>query len=379
MKFIYFFVPTLFACLLLNAQKKYFTKGEIVTTRGDTISGFIERLRDNLLSDGITFKKDINSNEQRWLTPDSLSGFIFLDENRFYESLSFSDTTSNGTIVREKKFANRLLKGYCSLYILYMRPSDMRIISKTDNDHIFLAKKTGTVTILTEFESTVNYVYTLDKQYLGLLERLFSDCSSIDSAEIAQTGFYTKALINLFTKYNLCKDTGVVPTTYKTKEALKFTTTIYGGYTIVTVKEIQPVFGVDLGIFFSIVHPRVNERLALSFGFNYRNFKYSMYNESDSMMENLKVNMIGLPMSFTYHFNNNKIAPFLDFGFVPTFFRENYIDNKGPEVSNFFWVLSSFGPGVTIGNIYLSALAQINGIFLVKSGFFFSFRIGYRF
>ncbi|HEY5463464.1 MAG TPA: hypothetical protein VIJ95_09415 [Hanamia sp.] len=82
MKLFYLLVPALLASSLLSAQNKYFVKGKIVTNAGDTISGFIERVGDKVLSDGITFKKDVSSRETQRFTPDSLSCFILTDENR---------------------------------------------------------------------------------------------------------------------------------------------------------------------------------------------------------------------------------------------------------------------------------------------------------
>ena len=378
MKIIFLLVPALLANILLPAQKKYFTKGEIITTAGDTVSGFIERLRDSDLGDGIHFKRSLSSHEQQWFPPDSLSGFIFQNENRAYEPVSYTDTIK-GIEVHKKIFANVLLKGYCSLYIVYLKPEDVHIITETNNNHIFLAKKSGIVTVLAEYESVTNSIYNLDKQYVSFLARLFDDCSSIDSTDIAETGFYSKAMIKLFTKYNLCRNPGVFPTTYKTKEKLKFSGTVYGGYTMFIAKTVQPIGGLDIGTFFSIIHPRINERLALSLGFNYRNFKYSFYNEMDSMTEYHTDNLIGLPINFTYYFSNNTIAPFFDMGIVPAFVTENYSDNKGAEISKDFLVFGSFGPGVNISHVYLSALFELSGIVMVKTGSYFRFRIGYRY
>jgi len=381
MKIIFLLASVLLTSLLLPAQKKYFTKGEIITKSGDTITGFIERLRDNALGEGIHFKKALNSHEQQWLTPDTLSGFIFPDENRVYEPVAWSDTT-DGKVVHKKIFANLLLKGYCSLYIVYLKTEDVHInediINETGNDHIFLAEKSGRYTVLSQHESVVNSIYTLDKPYVSRLAMLFSDCSSIDAADIAQTGFYSKAMIQLFAKYNRCHNPDLVPVTYKTREKIKFTGTVYGGYTTFISKTVQPVGGLDIGAFFSIIHPRINEKLALSFGFNYRHFAYS-YNKMDSVMENYNDNLIGVPINITFYFNNNTIAPFFDLGIVPAFVTESYLDREGTQTSKYFLIFGSFGPGVNISHVYLSALIELRGIVMVNAGSFFRFRMGYRF
>jgi hypothetical protein len=382
MKIIFLLAPALLASLLLPAQKKYFVKGEIVTKSGDTITGFIERLRDNALGEGIHFKKALNSHEQQWLTADSLSGFIFTDENRVYEPVAYSDTT-NGKVVHKKIFANILLKGYCSLYIVYLKTEDVHIqedmINETGNNHIFLAEKSGRYTVLSQHESVVNSIYSLDKPYVSRLAMLFSDCTSIDAADIAQTGFYSKAMIQLFAKYNRCHNPDVVSVTYKTREKIKFTGTVYGGYTTFITKMVQPVGGLDIGAFFSIIHPRINERLALSFGFNYRHFGYSWYNKMDSLMEKYNDDLIGVPINITFYFNNNTIAPFFDMGLVPAFVTESYLDREGAQTTKDFLIFGSFGPGVKISHFYLSALIELRGIVMVNAGSFFRFRIGYRF
>ncbi len=378
MKIIFLLVPALLACVLLPAQKKYFTKGEIVTNAGDTISGFIERLRDRDLGDGIYFKKTMKSDDQQWLTPDSLSGFVFPDENRVYEPIAYTDTIK-GTVFHQKIFANVLLRGYCSLYIVYPKQEDMHIVSETDYNHIFLVKKSGIVTVLAEYESVTNSIYNVDKQYVDVLARIFNDCSTIGSADIAQTGFDSKSMIKLFTKYNRCHDPEIVLTTYKTKEKLKFTATVYGGYSIVAGKNVQSFGGPGIGIFFSIIHPRINEGLALSIGFNYSNFKYSYYDDVDSMTENNSVNEIGLPINITYYFSNNTVAPFFVMGIEPALVTENYLDKNGPETDKEFAIFGSFGPGVNISHVYLSALLNLAGIVSFETAAYFSFRIGYRF
>ena len=378
MRIIFFLVPALLASILLPAQDKYFTRGKIVTHAGDTISGFIERLRDNALDDGITFKKALDSRQQQWLTPDSISAFILPDEKRVYEPVTFDDTI-NTTVIHKIKFANLLLKGYCSLYILYLRPAEVHTIFESGNDHIFLAKKSGDVTVLAEYESVINSVYKLDKQYVDLLKRLFSDCPSLSPANIARTDFYAKSMVAIFTKYNLCLQPGAVPETFKTKEKIKIKSTVYGGYAMFISKESQPVSGMTLGLFFSIVHPRVNERLAISVGINYKNCKYSIFNTFDNFKETYNANLVGMPIKATYYFSNGKISPFLDFGIIPTSVKTNYVDNKGPGVSKGVEVFGSAGPGVNIGHLYLSALVELTGIVMIKEGSYYSFRIGYRF
>lgn len=378
MKLFYLLVPALLVSLLLPAQNKYFVKGKIVTNAGDTISGFIERLRDDMLSDSIHFKNKMDSQKPQNFTPDSLSAFIFPDENRVYEPVAYEET-KNGIIIHEKKFANLLLKGYCSLYILYLRDKDVHILFEPENDHIFLAKKSDTVTVLKESESMVNNVYHFDKKYIYPLTKLFDDCPAIDSASIAQTGFYRKAMVSIFTKYNLCRKPDVMPITFKTKEKTKITGTVYAGYAFFDSKVIQSTSGITLGLFFNILHSRINERIALSLGINFKNLKYSIFNSSNNFRETASLNLIGLPIKGAYYFGKGKITPFLDFGFIPSLAKLNYTDSSGQGVIKGYTFFASVGPGVNIGPLYLSALVEFSGSTIISKGPYYSFRIGYRF
>ncbi|HUZ58495.1 MAG TPA: hypothetical protein VMU83_06925 [Hanamia sp.] len=374
MKLFYLLVPALFASSLLSAQQKYFVKGKIVTNAGDTISGFIERLGDKVLSDGITFKKEVNSRETQRFTPESLSGFILTHENRVYEPVSYEET-KDGATIHEKKFANLLLKGYCSLYILYLKNADIHIIYEPENDHIFLAKKSDTVTVLKESESIVNNIYRLDKSYLDIMGNLFNDCSSIDSATIAQTGFSSKDMVSIFMKYNLCRRPGLEPATFKTKENERITSTIYGGYAFTVFRTTRPNPGITLGLFFSFIHPRVSERLAFSVGINYKDFTYVEFDTTENINKNYNLNLLGFPIKATYYFTNGKIAPFIEFGVIPT----KVFNNEKLGVLKDVDVLGSAGPGVYIGHFYFSALIELSGIFTIRDGSEFSFSAGFRF
>lgn len=374
MKLFYLLVPALFASSLLSAQNKYFVKGKIVTNAGDTISGFIERVGDKVLSDGITFKIDLNSRETQRFTPDSLSGFILIHENRVYEPVTYEET-KDGATIHEKKFANLLLKGYCSLYILYLKNADIHIIYEPENDHIFLAKKSDTVTVLKESESIVNNIYRLDKSYLDMMGNIFSDYPSIDSATIAQTGFSSKDMVSIFTKYNLCLRPGLEPVTFKTKENERITSTIYGGYAFTVFRTTQPNPGITLGLFFSFIHPRVSERLAFSFGINYKDFTFVEFDTSEHTNKNYNLNLLGFPIKGTYYFSNGKIAPFVEFGVIPT----KIFDNEKLGFLKDVELFGSVGPGVYIGHFYFSALIELSGIFTIRDGSWNSFRAGFRF
>ena len=117
----------LFSAFTAVAQKGYFVKATIVKNNGDTLPGYIDRVKDSRLSEGITFKQDLASSESQKFTPGDLQGFTLKDEHITFRQVTYQHTDS-GKIIPEKRFAILLLKGYCSLYSLALNAGEFKII-----------------------------------------------------------------------------------------------------------------------------------------------------------------------------------------------------------------------------------------------------------
>jgi hypothetical protein len=362
-----------------TAQKEYFEKSIVVKKNADTLHGYVLRLRDSMLADSVSFSLSPKGAESISFSPNDLSSFTLLDENATYQPVTCRNI-KKGTPFTEKRFALLFLKGYCSLYQLELKEDEMNIIFLFGNTHVFIAQKSDSFTVLRETEAMVGDLYQLEKDYLVQMGILFKDCPAVDSMTIAGTAFYKKDLIKIFTTYNLCKQSGSRPTTYKIKAPMTIKAGAFIGYNLYTVSGMRPVSGGSLGLFVGMLNPRVNERIAICMGVTFANYYATADSSNGSISYPVRANSFGVPFYLNYYFNKGRILPFLSFGITPIWLKANSTDgfyNNGVEKD--WTLLGSFGAGVAISKFYAEALVEKPGIVTFAQGTFFSFRVGVSF
>ncbi len=360
------------------AQKGYFVKATIVKNDGDTLPGYIDRVKDGRLSDGITFKQELKSKEEQKFKPGDLQGFTLEDEHITYRQVTYQYTNS-GKSISEKRFAILLLKGYCSLYSLALNPVEFKIIFEQSNDHVFLAKKGDDFIVLKQSETMQGNTYILHKDYLDELKTLFSDCSSINEDMINKTEFDKKSMLKIFVTYNLCIQPGVQPQSYANIEKAKIRVGINASYTFFNYKNASNSSGMSAGFFIAIINPAANARVSFSAGFNFAKLKYDLFYPLTLGRESDKISMYRLPLKGVYYLTRGKVAPFISFGVIPSLVELDYTQNSGyKHKDSYITALSSFGPGISFGKLYAVILAEQKG-FSVGGGTYFNFQLGYIF
>ncbi len=370
--------------LTAHAQKEYFVKATIVKNNGDALSGYIERVRDNQLAVGITFEPELKSKDKQQFTPDDLQSFTLAGENATYESVSYI-SYEKGKATPAKRFANLVLKGYCSLYKLELPDDEINIIFEPNNTHIFLVKKGDSVTVLKETEVMIGSSYSLNKDYVERLKILFRDCQDIDEDMIAATQFYKKALVKIFTTYNLCVRPGAQPQSFKTIKATKINPGVYLGYLFFNAKHVSSSSGFCAGFFVDLLKPSANERFAFSAGLEYITLKAEgeIVNPPPlgNYFEKDKLESFGLPLKGIYYLSKRKVAPFLSFGVKPAVISAEHVaDNVfNSSVQKGWLVFGSFGPGLLIGRVYTEFLAEKEGIITTDRGTYYHIRLGVLF
>ncbi len=379
MKIIYL-LPFVFllGCVAAKAQKGYFVKASIIKKDGDTLQGYIDRVRDSRLSEGITFKQETGSNTEQKFKPGDLLGFILKDEHITCETITYQHIIA-GENISEKRFAILLLKGYCSLYYLALKEDEIKIIFEQSNDHIFLAKKGDAFTVLRQSEIMDDNTYSLHKDYTGELEKLFSDCSSINENMIMKTEFSKKSMLKIFEKYNLCIQPGVPVQSYVNTGKVKIKLGINASYTFFSYRNASNSSGISGGFFITVTNPDANERLSFSAGFNITKLKYDLFYPATLENENDKISMYRFPVKGTYYLTRRKIAPFVSFGIIPAFVKLNYTGSTGYEhTDSYFTAFSSIGPGISFGKLFVAFMAEQKGL-TFGGGTYYNFQLGYIF
>jgi len=368
----------LFGCFAAKAQKGYFVKASIIKKNGDTLPGYIDRVRDSRLSEGITFKQETGSNTEQKFKPGDLEGFILEDEHIIYETVSYQHVKAGENIL-ERRFAILLLKGYCSLYYLTLKEEEIKIIFEQSNDHIFLAKKGDAFTVLRQSEIMDDNTYSLNKDYTGELKKLFSDCSSINENMIMKTEFSKKSMLKIFEKYNLCIQPGVPTQSYVNVEKVKIRVGINASYTFFNYRNAGNSSGISGGFFIAVTNPDANERLSFSAGFNITQLKYDLFYPATLEKEKDNITMYRLPLKGTYYLTRRKIAPFISFGIIPNMIEVNYSGSTGyKHKDSYFTAFSSIGPGISFGKLYVVFLAEQKGL-TFGGGTYYNFQLGYIF
>jgi hypothetical protein len=377
MKSIYYLLPLLlFSFSSIHAQKNYYVKAIVVKNNGDTLTGYVERLRDNLLSVSVNFKTDASANSKQEFSPNDLQSFTLLDYNLKYEPVIYTHTVKSNSVT-EKRFALLLLDGYCSLYFLELKDDEVNIIFDQLNSHVFLAKKDGTFTVLSETESMDGNSYKLDKDYMGTIKTLFSDCLAITDDMVKRTGFYKQSMLHIFTVYNNCRQPRVPTKQYSTSQKLKIQTALYVGYSAFSYKHVSNSSGFSTGFFIDLTNPEANERLSFSAGFNYTGLKFNFLDPFSHTNEKTRVNIYGLQLKAMYYLSKGKIKPFISAGVVPALVTFDTLAETGySNTDKGQFLLGSFGPGITAGKLYADFVIERDGIFVANRGTYFTLRIG---
>ncbi len=167
-----------------------FKKGFLITTKGDTINGFIKDQTFDKLSKQVTFKTSRKANADTYL-PLELKGFGFNDGDRFesfeiaYSSSSRKGKTQDVDIVR---FLHKIAGGKIALFELTEAEKPL-----------FIKKENGPLQLLC-FNKTLSNKTVDEENYIQILRFEMSDCEKIVVDD--KLPLKRKAILELIKRYN---------------------------------------------------------------------------------------------------------------------------------------------------------------------------------
>lgn len=301
-KVILFFL--ILCCPLYELQaQSYNTKpGFIIQPTGDTLHGWIRDRAD--MSKRLSFMPEGISEFIDYL-PQDIPAF-YVEGGSFYQSKSVDSL---------QLFLLTLAQGHMSLY---------------QNSTVFYLEKRGDILRkLEKKDSTINSYYKEDKNYIGIILFLFSECEVLKRSRIEQTDFTPSSLIKLVKEYNDCIEPTKKNTTFRGATILKFKPGIKFGALSNDLNYLsaQGTFygnnferniGISGGIFINVTK---NDKFSMqlealitkkggNLSFN-KDTSALAYNDATFSMTYLQ-----FPLSFYYTLATPKISPFFTAGGV---------------------------------------------------------------
>lgn len=183
-------VLLLFICFNASANKS-FIRGYIISSKGDTIHGFLLTQNSRSASKICVFKEQLDGSSRK-IGPGEISGYRYID-GKYYVSKTIAVVPEDVKVV----FMEYLIKGITNVY--YYRDNT--------GEHYYIEKPPSGLIELTEQESTYDGTFIKPSQYRGKLSAIMYDCDSI-SAEIKNTRLNHKSLISLAKNYHKMVCTG---------------------------------------------------------------------------------------------------------------------------------------------------------------------------
>ncbi len=300
------------ALLIANAaaaQKPKFLPGYLVTIEGDTVRGFIRKLKLTGNYDSCVFVAQLNANPVTY-HPSKLNAYKIDGSNKM---------VARTIQLKEKPvqvYLEVLADGKITLFRYDNYGESFYFVEKAGPDFQQLTNET------IRMERGETFVYRKDNKFKVALTKLFADCSSTDLSQLDRALFQEKSLTRLVEKYNQCvpvdapKDPtfafhfgilgGLNSSTYTLPSSVPSRGFVVPSYSTTTFEVgaflelrkktwIGSSFRVDLAYFSP--HYVVTET---------RGF---VYYKSVVDLQQLKI-----PLAYKYTFGNNKLAPYVLLG-----------------------------------------------------------------
>ncbi|MCP2043741.1 outer membrane beta-barrel protein [Pontibacter sp. HSC-36F09] len=314
------FILTLLVAAPAFAQKD-FREGYIVQNY-DTLQGYVDYRGAIRNSKTTTFKANPGAAEQAY-SPDQLTGYGFVKENKVYEAHTIP---ADGAQPVLRLFLQVLTKGRASLYS-YRDDSDL--------DHFYLSKDGDDLVELRENvynkkdPETGKTFRMVDKLYLGVLGSAFADCPAMSEERFRNTTFRHGGLTKIVNDYNECMDSNqyVQPsrkTTVKPYPVLfisKPTLQMTGEHPYSEASFSTTGLGLGGGVALEVSNPTISEKLTLVLELLYTPYRFEGeirdVNNSGRTTQHdilLDLHYLKLPAQLRYTFPKGKFRPFVNAG-----------------------------------------------------------------
>ncbi|MEL7122607.1 MAG: hypothetical protein AAFO07_24385 [Bacteroidota bacterium] len=306
---------SLFIAQQICAQND-FRPGYVITTKGDTINGFVNYKVGLKKFEVCNYKKSKEEKDPVNYFPNQIHGYGFVGD-RFFEAKEITAEES------KKVFIEVLVKGKATLY----RYNSDFFIEK--NDSIFKQLVNEVSIEYTE----LGYREKQSNRHIGVLTYLFSDCPKVKKK--AQTvQLKEKALVNLTKAYNDCfNEPSIV--FLEDKPWIKANVGLSPGTNFSSLTIDEAIENEDLGFFSSdlgnatafsigafvdISVPRINDRISIHTAVQYvsANFEgsrtrsnrfFNFSYETTTELEQLRI-----PVGIKYTFPEKKVTPYFAVG-----------------------------------------------------------------
>ena len=285
-------------CTTSKAQNRLYEKGYIVTLKGDTINGYIKKLRISLLNKGVDFRKSMEEIDTAiHYTPVDLLSYCFVANNMRLEQVVYTDIDKNKTV--KKLFGLLLVSGKLNLYRLDILDAYNATIMESDNNHIYIIKQNTDYWVLRMNERISEMQY-----YLATLNKILSNNEKIGN-KLDNLGFTDKEMIDVIATANgSSPHTPTIVYNHTNKIVLKHGLTA-SYFKIHSDPEVINNEAFSVGYFWDILDPGVHEYISLMTGINY--FR-------PSNISHYGANYLTVPVLATVNLSKKKIAPFINFG-----------------------------------------------------------------
>ena len=293
----------LFANGVVSAQD--FRPGYVVTSSGDSLSGYVAYRQGSRNTKTCIFKKDKRSQATRY-TVDQLKGFGIHGDKRF-ETIQ---VPPNGDSL-DRAFAHIIVDGPMTLH----RVNRFYTVSYAGVTHVLRSPKDKYV------GDSKGLWYKADKHYVGILTSLALSCPV--SAE--ETNYNLSDLAKFASDFNRCK--GSEDTKVYSQKFVKANVNIFGAFVMsnattdlfeeITFEPSQTVSG---GIGLDLSSPRLFDRLFFSTELWYLKFLHQAYIEETFPAEKhyrdviLKGSYVKIPIGFRYNFLHERNTPYIKAG-----------------------------------------------------------------
>ncbi len=370
-KTVNLFALILLLCQFANAQSTY-ESGYIVTTKNDTINGFIRNEMDSELANKISFKKNSSDALVIEYSTNELLAFGF-SSGRIFKRMSLTSpkkTTQDTTFV----FAKRLVKGKIDFYVWRHKQINSKDLFVVNNEsqrkgHLTSPKKNKVKVDGKTYNES-------DNKYKRSLTYVKNDIS-LESKNNKNLRYGEKSIGKDIMAFNT-NFQDEFPTE-KYKEPIEYKYTILAGMPL-SFDSIKLHFRV--GLFRDKTFTEKSNKFSFLTGIVYQHWSEdeTWDNRYQNGTSNYKWQMLNvIPFGIKFQTNTKHVIPYAYFGvgvavlMMTDYVIENY-ENVGSETDFVFFPTVNVGVGAKIkvkSNFIITELTPtINGIF---------FNVGYSF
>lgn len=355
--------------LFLTAGNSFAQNGYVpsfIIQNKDTISGFIERETEAILSKSIKFKTNQDTEHFTAYTPTDITGFGFTTDSIWFEAVD-ADILKDTSSTKVKRFAKILLKGPTSLYKLQLLHTEYTPILLRDNTYVYILQKGGKYFTLGQNEFSVENAVGVNKRYIGMLTYVFRDCPNVLS-NISTLKFRDQPILELVQEYNACTNSHITNDiyTYKVKPVIRH------GIELSYATYLSSIEGTAylIGYFIDTYKPDVSKKISATLGLSYY---YSKHGLATYLSEpNVVTHAIRIPLALQLNPGSSHLAaflPFLNIGLT------QYVSAASDEID--FLSVPTLGGGFYARSIKLACTLENLG-FLSRSPTRVQFTIGVR-